>query len=562
MRRTMKIVTHPITTLRTTTFIVTLIAASLLPMLSNPGIARADSVVQAGTAWLSGGGVDIMSGGDSSHSCVSVSGAPGQTQCNNTAGQVYAGDKWQCVEMINRLYLAKRWTTTTWWGNGNTLINDLSNHSGLTDELQDHISRVNAGDAVTENHSTDGHAGVIDSIDDNGTIHIKSQNADLDSQASITSGSLAAGTAHYALSGWVGYSIQAIVHHPANNPTPAPDIRVPVIGDFNGDHHDDLLTSSRRGDPAPNLITFLSTGGWLGGSSLWGAPSAISWANAKLSVGDLDGDGKSDLFAVQADTNGTNPDIYWLKSQGSSFASPQLVGVPAIAFNDVKEWVSGDFTGDGHADLLAVTRRADAAPDLNVFPSTGAWLGGRSLWSAPSGITFSSVIMVPADVNGDGKTDLLAIQSNGSGYSDIYYLQSTGSSFAAPVLTQATNLELGNVSAWVGGDFNGDGYKDLVAIGKRAYPDTAPNIIVFPSNGSGLGGSQLWSAPGQISYTNAKWVPGDLDGNGKTDLFAMQTDPNGVNPDIYWIPSQGGSFATPQLVGVPGLTNTDQHWQR
>ncbi len=48
-------------------------------------------------------------------------------------------------------------------------------------------------------------------------IHIKSQNADLDSQASIQTGtSFSAGNVHFVLTGWAGYSIQAIVHHPSS----------------------------------------------------------------------------------------------------------------------------------------------------------------------------------------------------------------------------------------------------------------------------------------------------------------------------------------------------------
>lgn len=339
-----------------------------------------------------------------------------------------------------------------------------------------------------------------------------------------------------------------------------PDVRVPVAADFNGDGYDDLLASSKRGggDPAPNLVTFLSTTDWLSGSSLWSAPGQISWQNAKMTAGDLDADGKSDLFAIQPDGNG-NPNIYWLKSQGSSFAVPQLVGVPGLWFNDVKTWVSGDFNGDNADDLLAVSKRGDTAPNLVVFSSTGSWLGGSNIWSAPSGISWENMVTVPTDLDGDGKTDLLAIQPDGNNNPNIYWLRSTGSSFASPQLVGVPGMAFNGVNSWLGGDFNGDGYGDLLASSQRG--DTAPNLIVFTSTGSWLNGSSLWGAPGAINWASAKSVPTDLDNDGKTDLLSMQ--PNGSNnPNIYWSKSTGSSFAAPQLVGVPGLIFSDVRWQQ
>lgn len=352
-------------------------------------------------------------------------------------------------------------------------------------------------------------------------------------------------------------------------PPSPPDIRVPVAANFDGTLGQDLLTSSKRSDSAPNLLVFPSTGSWLGANSLWSAPAAINWSQAKLTAGDLNGDGKTDLFAIQpSDLNNANsaPDIYWLQSTGSSFASPQLVGVPSLIFNDVKEWVSGDFNGDGKADLLAVSKRSDAAPNLVVFPSTGSWLGGAELWSAPSGIDWSTVVIVPTDLNGDGKTDLLAIQPPDPSHLDgnpyIYWLESMGSSFATPQLVGVPGLTFSNINAWLGGDFNGDGYGDLFASSQRS--DSAPNLLVWTSSGTWLNSDSAWSAPGSISWANAKWVPADLDGDGKTDLLAIQpSDLNNLNsaPNIYWIRSLGSSFATPQLVGVPSLVFSDQHWQ-
>ena len=203
--------------------------ALLSPIIVNPSRVYADTncqpngVTLSGSSWLSGGGVNICNNGSSSAddygaSCVAVSGAPGGSGCS--AGYVYAAEKWQCVELVNRLYLTKGWTKATWWGNGNTLVNNVP--SGLSKQNNGSISYVNPGDVITLDNGGFGHAGIINTVDSNGTVHIKNQNtgSTTDSSAYIDSGSLGNKNAHYHMNGWSKYWIQAIVHHPISTTPP------------------------------------------------------------------------------------------------------------------------------------------------------------------------------------------------------------------------------------------------------------------------------------------------------------------------------------------------------
>src|SRR5260370_38593974 len=126
MRSAWQPVTHSTTKIKPAIFAAALATAILLPALPNPSIAHADTDCSAngietggaGSAWLSGGGVNICNyPGAGANVCVLVAGAPADSHCNNTAGLVWSGTEWQCVEMINRLYLTKGWTTATWYVN-------------------------------------------------------------------------------------------------------------------------------------------------------------------------------------------------------------------------------------------------------------------------------------------------------------------------------------------------------------------------------------------------------------------------------------------------------------
>jgi hypothetical protein len=110
---------------------VSLVACVLLLVALPSSAAPADldntredlqgTVELAGEDWLDGLGVDVKSNGDKAGntwgaSCVAVPNAPGGSGCDS--GYVFAGDKWQCVELVNRLYLTRGWISTRWTGNG------------------------------------------------------------------------------------------------------------------------------------------------------------------------------------------------------------------------------------------------------------------------------------------------------------------------------------------------------------------------------------------------------------------------------------------------------------
>lgn len=229
-----QIVTRSVTVLKVSIFTTALLTGLVAPMIASPIAIKADTncgtpgVALSGSSWLTsiGGAVNVCNHpGDGSNSCVSVSGAPADpTHCNNVAGLVWAGTAWQCVELLNRLYLTKGWTTATWYGDGggsNSISN--SNHllSGLTAQGQGAISYINPGDAVSLDYTQDpaGHVGIFDhtSVVSGVTeYNLINQNAQLNSSMYIpsTGGSLSGGNASFSMNAWLGYTVRAVVHHP------------------------------------------------------------------------------------------------------------------------------------------------------------------------------------------------------------------------------------------------------------------------------------------------------------------------------------------------------------
>jgi hypothetical protein len=132
-------------------------AAKRISITSSTKRALASTSCTGGTllygyGWLDGKGVDVESNAPHEGS---------GTSCGGTSyvNGVLAGSQWQCVELVNRLYLTRGWIRATWYGNGNTLYGQNATNVGLTNqELQGHISHIAPGDVLSLN-VPNGHGG-------------------------------------------------------------------------------------------------------------------------------------------------------------------------------------------------------------------------------------------------------------------------------------------------------------------------------------------------------------------------------------------------------------------
>jgi len=166
----------------------------------------AGTVELSGSAWLGGDGVNVYSNG------ANVGDDAGNDYVNN----VLAGEEWQCVELVNRLYLTRDWISQNWYGNGDQLYGYAP--SNLTKQPQGEIARlapgdvISLGDATTGTGSDDGgHAAVVNSISGD-TVNLVNQNTpDVYSSATLNNGTL-------TMDGWAGYYVIGAIDAPGSVP--------------------------------------------------------------------------------------------------------------------------------------------------------------------------------------------------------------------------------------------------------------------------------------------------------------------------------------------------------
>jgi prepilin-type processing-associated H-X9-DG protein len=174
-----------------------------------------------------------------------------------------------------------------------------------------------------------------------------------------------------------------------------------VSGDFNGDHLPDIAMLD---------VDFLGGTGtvseWLGnghGAFTAGLTALVDPSSTWIAAGDFNGDGKSEL--VVSDYANGSADVLQLNAQGVLAVTPYAAGPGA------KYVVVADFNGDNNLDLaLSDFPIGFLFPDqVNVLLGNGKGGFGGPL---SFGTGHAPIGMAVADMNRDGKPDLLVVNSN------------------------------------------------------------------------------------------------------------------------------------------------------
>lgn len=193
----------------------------------------------------------------------------------------------------------------------------------------------------------------------------------------------------------------------------------------------------------------------------------------------------------------------------------------AITINSTFAAAPLDFDGDGKSDALIVRQRfvkAESATYLDWHTRRSSDGQARYQRWGGSFPTISNDTPIPADFDGDGKTDI-AVWRTGPGLASAEYHIFQSSTFTHRVVPFGVPTD--NIDAI--GDYDGDGKADP-AIYRMGATSSDPNVFIYrPSlnNPSGAFYYVNWGI-GQMNP-----LPGDYDGDGKTD-FCIQL---GNGPD-------------------------------
>lgn len=185
---------------------------------------------------------------------------------------------------------------------------------------------------------------------------------------------------------------------------------------------------------------------------------------------------------------------------------------------------------------------------------------GQIVFGSPTSYNIGvvSTVMTAADFNGDGYPDL-AVETNYTSTSDnIVVLMNKGDgSFATPVTYALPNGSVGKIMA---ADLNGDGRIDLVAGGNSS---TGPGFYVFINNGDGTFQSPVFYTDpyGGPNISTVDWSIGDFFTNGRLAVADHQVTLFGVVVQTnLWANDGTGKFTVASIIHdgmAPGVTIGD-----
>jgi len=261
------------------------------------------------------------------------------------------------------------------------------------------------------------------------------------------------------------------------------------------------------------------------------------YATAVLTA-DLNGDGVPDLIETYARIN--PPAVFAVQlGLGNGYFAPAVDYNAVINQQYAIQVVTADVNKDGKADVIAVTGQ-----DLLVYlgRGDGTFLSPKH-YTLPTFAAYAAV----ADFNRDGNPDL--VFSNSQGVS-IAYGDGHGA-FTAPssAMTITSNQ---SIEALAVGDFDSDANADIaVAVTNGPCSPggcTTSDVHILYGNGAGSFVDKLvYSTANDISFSS-----GDLNNDGKTDLVIDLSKATAAGQNLVVLYGQSSRTVTPTFLTANG----------
>lgn len=287
-----------------------------------------------------------------------------------------------------------------------------------------------------------------------------------------------------------------------------------VSGDFNGDSHTDVFIYQKQNSNY-NATT------WLADSDAVFTPQThqgftYDW-KGRWGTGDFNGDGLSDLTYIVTDskvdldlfkTYKTTPYLYFADGDGSFNQVNSNLGIWNTEY--VGLWMVGDYNGDGLSDFVQnyAEHYDGIIGSYSCRDSTRCYIHGIRLWL-----------------------------SNGDGTFNDFTTRGTADHYAVEVETWPNRTpRIPSKGRWMTADINGDGRTDLVNNQADAMVIwlSRDNNEFFIIDQDGSGGQYYFDLSG-------KWLSGDLNGDGLDDIVKV-TSTGSPRLILSWLSRGDGSF--------------------
>ncbi|WP_421774142.1 FG-GAP-like repeat-containing protein [Gracilimonas sp.] len=328
--------------------------------------------------------------------------------------------------------------------------------------------------------------------------------------------------------------------------------------DFDGDGDQDVLTSSVG---SGQIVWFENNG-----DNTFGPVNVVSDVISTIPrsavASDLDDDGDLDIVGALSgddsiswyENTGTEIVSYVTKVSKEAAAPGSSIQVYGSGFNSSSSvYISGV---QATVESVQSTKLTVTVPSMNagihdlIVQTDGdvAEYSGKFtvIKDQPAYFEFaesfgngntSSNISVSLDLDGDGDFDMLDNYSLGGGVYELIPLINDGNG----TFTYGTSIANTSIVEQTAGDFNGDGFEDLVYFTSLG----SDSLIFIPSNGDGSFGSKIHLTGFATTFFNYHMEAADVNSDGNLDLIGGNLGSGALS----WFAGNGdGTFQTEQSI--------------
>ncbi len=299
-----------------------------------------------------------------------------------------------------------------------------------------------------------------------------------------------------------------------------------TICDLNGDGKADMAIGNETTNNVSIFMNTMTLG--VTPASFSAKTDLTSSGNSSVKFADFNGDGKPDFVSIipgarnagvrlNTTTPGASTPTFSARTDFPSGLVPNVVSI-------------GDFNGDGKPDFGV--SNANSLNYISVFLNSTTPGASTPTYSSGnlSGSNFATgtnpISCTSADINGDGKPDLISQNSTGGSISVL--LNSTPPGNTTPVFAASVNFTTTPTTTLFlfAGDLNGDGKPDIAVT--NGTSNTVSVLLNTTTTGSA---TPTFSAKTDFATgSNARNVAiADLNGDGNPDLAVTNNSDNSVS---------------------------------